>query len=345
MRLLIPCAALALCAAGPLRAQAVGPAAPHPEVGDRVRLEMRDGVRIVGIVTALGRDTIRLRGDRAGATATFPLTAVRGYETSAGRDRRRGAWAGALVGGVLGAGLVAFALHEDATAQGDYMITATMVAVPAAVALVLAGAGVGALVAPERWTAPMPARAGGPPAARGGSTTTPSSLRAEPVVGVAAGVPGLGAGSPRAAALAGLQLGRRGGGRTSPTLAAAYAYAPRTGECCGPPGGFTYDDQAALALAGLSRELGAARRVALTAELGVEAYNQIRRGAVPGFTPGPTRWHAAPLTAAGVAYRRPAGRRLEVLVHGRAFVGLSTGLGLPVAQPPQPALTIGVSRR
>ena len=96
---------------------------------------------------------------------------------------------------------------------------------------------------------------------------------------------------------------------------------------------------------GLAHEVGAERRVALTAELGAEAYNQIRRGAVPGFTPGPTRWHAAPLAAAGVAYRRPVGRRLALLVHGRLFVGLSTGFGLPIAQPPQPALTIGVSRQ
>ena len=73
-----------------------------------------------------------------------------------------------------------------------------------------------------------------------------------------------------------------GWGRTSPTLAAAYAYARRTGECCRPPGGFTRDDQAVLALGGLAHEPGDGRRVALTGELGVEAYDQIRRGPCPG---------------------------------------------------------------
>jgi hypothetical protein len=163
MRLSISCMALALLAAAPLRGQA----SPRLEVGDRVRLETRDGVRIVGTVTSLGRDTIRLRGDRMGATATLPLASVHGYQIPDGRDRWRGARIGALVGAAAGAGLVALALHVDATADGDIMIPATFFAAPAALGLVLVGTGVGAAAAPERWTELAPLRVGGvrhPPA-------------------------------------------------------------------------------------------------------------------------------------------------------------------------------------
>jgi len=101
---------------------------------------------------------------------------------------------------------------------------------------------------------------------------------------------------------------------------------------------------AGAGLLGVAREVGVDRRLALTGELGVEAYHQTYRGTVSGFTPS-TQWRTAPLAAAGIAYRRPVGRRLELRVHARYFAALSTGFGVPLAQSPQAAVTLGVSRR
>jgi hypothetical protein len=156
----------ALCVAGialasvaaPLRAQPSTPGALPPR-GARVRVETASGSHVVGTVRSIEGDTIRLRVGRRYETA-LPLLAlsvadVRGYSVSLGRDRPRGARNGALVGGGLGLGLVAFAAYTDAHASGDAMIPGTLYAVPAALLLTGVGALLGVAAAPEGWSAPV----------------------------------------------------------------------------------------------------------------------------------------------------------------------------------------------
>jgi hypothetical protein len=148
-------ASLAHWAAAPLAAQVARPA-----IGDRVLLETRAGTRVVGTVAALGADTIHLRGTWAGVTMALPVTAVAGFQTSLGYDRWRGARVGALTGGIVGAAVVALALHADATTDAALSIPSTVIAAPAAAGLVLLGAGIGAVAMPERWTGQVPLQVG-----------------------------------------------------------------------------------------------------------------------------------------------------------------------------------------
>lgn len=140
----------------PAAAQATGSA--PPPVGTRVRLETRDGSHIIGVVRAADADSIRLSLGRAGdpveRLSVLPLSAVRSYALSDGRDRRRGARNGALVGGGLGLALVAYAAYEDSRA-GDIIIPGTLLAVPVAVGLTAVGTLAGTVFAPERWGAPV----------------------------------------------------------------------------------------------------------------------------------------------------------------------------------------------
>ncbi len=150
---------VAVLASGALRAQ--GPTVPP--IGTSVRLEMQDGERVTGTVLGLDADTMRLEPEkrplRGEHSLAIPLGAVRAYSVSMGRDRWRGAGRGALVGGILGVALIAYAVHADNT-QNDLIIPGTVFAVPGAVILTGLGAGVGALTAPRRWSSPIPLRVG-----------------------------------------------------------------------------------------------------------------------------------------------------------------------------------------
>jgi hypothetical protein len=157
LRRTLGCAAVVFGAGSTLAAQA--PA--RPVVGDRVELVTRDGRRLVGTVAALGPDSIRLRHG-----PVLLATEAAAFRASAGRDRWRGARRGAVAGVLTGAALVAFALHTDANAS-DVMIPSTVLAVPAALVLTGVGAGIGAGVTRERWTAPTPLRVGAASPPRG----------------------------------------------------------------------------------------------------------------------------------------------------------------------------------
>ncbi len=145
----------AFIAAVPVAAQT----SPGPPLNVPVRLEMRDGKRITGMVAAFDADTILLdvaaRLARGDVPLAIPVATVRAYSVSGGRDRWRGARRGALVGSVLGLVLIGVALHADATTDADLIVSSTMLVVPAAVGIVVIGAGLGALAGPRRWTSPI----------------------------------------------------------------------------------------------------------------------------------------------------------------------------------------------
>ena len=148
-------------------------AALGPLIGERVRFELREGPRADGIVQVVDADTIRLRPhwrrDSTALLRALPLAEVRSYRVAMGRDRWRGARRGSAIGGLIGLALVGAALHVDRTNDREYIIPVTVLAVPAAVILSGVGAGVGAIVAAPRWSAPVvlptnsPAPEGPPP--------------------------------------------------------------------------------------------------------------------------------------------------------------------------------------
>jgi hypothetical protein len=155
-------AALAACAAGRAAAQPAG----RPAAGHRVRLEAPDRAPVTGRVVRVGGDTIWLRAREAGAVAVLRLGQFRTYSVGAGRDRDRGARHGALAGAGAGAAVVALAAYRDARSDAARIVPATAFAAGAAAGLMLLGAGVGALAAPERWGPRLPLRVGLGPACR-----------------------------------------------------------------------------------------------------------------------------------------------------------------------------------
>jgi hypothetical protein len=172
-------------------------------------------------------------------------------------------------------------------------------------------------------------------------SNSPSRLRLEPFVGAGIGVPGLNSRSATGV-LGGLQLGRAGGGRWSPTLMVGGAYAHKW---WADPHAVTYDGAALFATLGVAREMGRARRLSLTGEYGVSAVNEIARNQPERYASrgyGERGFEARALGAVGAAYRAPIGH-LMGLVHGRIFfVGR---YGLPIPRQPQASLVVGVGRR
>ena len=153
---------LALSTALPtaVRAQASG---PIPAVGQRVRIERTDAPRLTGKVVAFGVDTLVLQEQVNVPVTLVPMASVARYDVVVGRDRWRGARRGMSFGGVIGLALVGAAVVGDLNCD-ECFIPATVFAVPAGAILTLAGAGIGAVLAPERW-APIGTR---------GATTAPA---------------------------------------------------------------------------------------------------------------------------------------------------------------------------
>lgn len=82
--------------------------------GDRVRVSAPGwpgvGGRVVGAITALDKDTLRVRSEKGGAVVALPLWAVERLDVYTGRTTRAtnaliGAGAGAAVGAVFGGAL------------------------------------------------------------------------------------------------------------------------------------------------------------------------------------------------------------------------------------------------
>jgi len=132
---------------------------PVPPLAADVRLDMRDGKQVIGNTAAIGADTIYLRRfarpTRGEILRAIPLGNVRSYAVGAGWDRWGGAQRGAVIGGALGLVAIGIALNYDATHM-DLMVPSIVFAVPAAFVLTGAGAAVGALTAPRRWTETVP---------------------------------------------------------------------------------------------------------------------------------------------------------------------------------------------
>jgi hypothetical protein len=140
----------ALCA-GELRAQSKD----SIRVGDRIRLELQTGERIMGRAIGHEPDSIRLLlGQPPAQPRAFPTSNIRSYSISRGRNRGRGAKRGALVGGIAGATLVGFAIHSDLTAE-EVFVPATVIFAPVGIIITGLGAVIGAIAAPRRWSEPV----------------------------------------------------------------------------------------------------------------------------------------------------------------------------------------------
>lgn len=144
-------------AAGPLAAQVL----PTPPLGVDVRLDTRDGKRIIGNVAGITSDTVYLRRfareGRSEIPRAIPFATIRAYAVGAGRDRWRGAGRGAIIGATLGLVLVGYALHVDAAGdKSDVIVPSIVFAVPGAIVLTAGSALIGSLAAPRRWNEPVP---------------------------------------------------------------------------------------------------------------------------------------------------------------------------------------------
>lgn len=133
-----------------------------------------------------------------------------------------------------------------------------------------------------------------------------------------------------------------GGSSLRLVLDADYVIIPSATTCCGPPGGFTYDDHGALAMIGPEFILGSEPlRVGLTTEVGIEEYRQVRRGTVPGFTPPPGNWHGQAIGNVGITITHDVRPTLNGTFSVREYASLTNPrLGGFQAQP---SLSLGLS--
>jgi hypothetical protein len=122
-----------------------------PTVGERVRMQLRGGERVTGVVRSLAGDTLDLLTGRA--DWRIARAEIEQLEVSMGRDRGRGAAWGALAGGILGAGLIIVGLVADSH-PNDATFPSTALTLPAAAITTTLGAGIGFLLGPEQWGPP-----------------------------------------------------------------------------------------------------------------------------------------------------------------------------------------------
>lgn len=128
----------------------------QPSIGDRVRLQLSDRSRVTGRLITIDPSHLLVR--RSGAdTIRITTDSIDTYSIATGVDRGRGARRGVLWGAVAGAALIAAAVHSDMTSD-DVVFPASIIAVPAGLAITGIGAVVGALWAPVRWGPPHPLR-------------------------------------------------------------------------------------------------------------------------------------------------------------------------------------------
>jgi hypothetical protein len=135
-------------------------------VGQRVRVERAGAPRLTGKVVAFGVDTLVLEEQVNVPVTLVPLASIERYDVVVGYDRWRGARRGTFFGGVLGLALVGAAVSADLRCD-ECFIPGSVFAVPAGALITLVGAGIGAVLAPERW-APIGTR---------GATTAPARGR------------------------------------------------------------------------------------------------------------------------------------------------------------------------
>lgn len=149
----------------------------------------------------------------------------------------------------------------------------------------------------------------------------PSLASGQIVVGIGTGaihgVPGLS--SAKWGVIVGLNTETKGK-RLRVTVEGDYVTVPNASSCCGPPGGFTYDDRAVLEMLGLKYFFGSERlQFVVAAQGGAEQYREFRRGSVPGFNPAPTTWHSLAIVEAGVGLSAKLSRVTRLRVELRQY--------------------------
>lgn len=148
MRSSLLLAALLLLAGG-LRGQT--PLRLDPGARVRVVAPSRDPARETGTVERVGRDSLVL-ARRDGERVAIPYPQIDTIQVSLGPDRRRGAWRGAGLGGVVGLGVGVIA---GALGARDVSLGITEAALLGGVGGGVLGAGVGGgagfLLARDRW--------------------------------------------------------------------------------------------------------------------------------------------------------------------------------------------------
>ena len=133
-----------------------------------------------------------------------------------------------------------------------------------------------------------------------------------------------------------------GGKRVRLMLEAGHVVIPNAASCCGPPGGFTYDDHGLLATLGPELIMGSDRlHLGLTAAIGAEEYKEVRKGAVPGFSPAPGTWHGQAIGRLGAMISRDINEKLGVTISGSEYTSLTNGV--LSGFHPQPSLGLGLS--
>ena len=135
-----------------------------PTVGERVRMQLRGGERVTGVVSALAGDTLELLTDHAVGWRVVRAD-IEQLEISVGHDRGRGAAWGALAGGIVGAGFIIVGLVADSR-PNDATFPSTAFTLPAAALTTALGAGIGFLVGPEQWGSPLNVGVGLRPSSR-----------------------------------------------------------------------------------------------------------------------------------------------------------------------------------
>lgn len=126
-------------------------------------------------------------------------------------------------------------------------------------------------------------------------------------------------------------------------LEGGYVFIPRVASCCGPSGGFTYDDHGLLAMVGPKIIMGSDQlfHFSFIAAIGAEEYRTSRKGAIPGFNPPPDTWHSQAIGKIGVILARDINQNISVTVSGSEYASLSNAvLG---GFHPQPSLMLGLS--
>lgn len=174
----------------------------------------------------------------------------------------------------------------------------------------------------------------------GGQTVDTRSVVPVLQLGAVSGVPGFS--DSKWGPLVGVQLGFGRASRLSWTLEGDYVFVRSASRCCGPPGGFIFDDHGILGVAGLSYRLGGDRvGIALSSGIGLASFRETRRGSVPGFTPAPTRgWQFGGIGNAEIELRATTQQGVSFTAAVREYVGL-TAARAGVFNP-QPALLLGI---
>ena len=134
-----------------IEAQALGGIATNA----RIRVETTNGNLETGRVTAVRGDSVWLRIDHADTVVAYVAAQLRAYELSRGTPHARGARRGALVSGAIGLVAVGVSWYADLSASREEInFPSILFVAPAALVVTLAGTGLGAVLAEERWAAP-----------------------------------------------------------------------------------------------------------------------------------------------------------------------------------------------